>query len=618
MSDDARRELVDLSTARETVDELAVGTGAESVPLSEARGRTLAEPVRAGVDVPGFDRAAMDGYAVRAADTRGADEATPVALDVVAELQAGEAPERTVGAGEAVEIATGAVVPAGADAVVVVERTSRDADTVAVRDAVPPGENVLPAGADVAAGDLALSAGTRLTPRTVGLLSAVGAATVPVRDRPEVAVVSTGDELAPAEADLDHDRGEIHDVNTPALRAAVAAAGGEPVGFERVPDDRGALTDALSRAAERADLVLTSGSTSAGSADLLASLVAERADTELLVHGVDVQPGKPTVIGRIGDTPYVGLPGYPVSALSVFRVLVAPAVREASGTPATTMERRAELATRVRHDGGRHRLVPVGLVADGDGATLAYPVDKGSGATTSLAYADGVVTVPATTNYVPAGEGVTVELFDADERPPDLLAVGARDPAVGEAFAAVDRVRFLARGTQAARRWLDDGVPDVAVVTGDPPDGEVLAAWDREWGLAAGSDVDCDGLASLVDGATLVNAARGTGLREALDDALAAMGDDRDEPVRDSVDGVTAHGLDGPARRVRAGEADVAPALRATAEDLGLSFVTLGTQRVSVVVGAGRGDKPGVAALRAAAENGVGAARPGYERVDGT
>ncbi|MBX0293360.1 molybdopterin biosynthesis protein [Haloarcula nitratireducens] len=612
-----RRELADLETARATIAELGLGSEPADVPLDDAQGRTLAAAVSADIDVPGFDRAAMDGYAVRASDTVGAGEASPVELAVASELHAGEPPETAVDEGDAVEIATGAVMPESADSVVVVERTTRDGDRVEVRDAVTPGENVLPAGADVAVGDFALSAGTRLTPRTIGLLSALGESSVPVRGRPEVAVVSTGDELVPADEPLDHDAGQIHDVNTPAIMAAVAAAGGEAVRFDSVGDDRGALADALSAAAETADLVLTSGSTSAGSTDVLATLVEEREDTELLLHGVDIQPGKPTVVGRVAGTPYVGLPGYPVSALSVFRVLVAPAIRAATGVPAPAMETEAELAARVRHDGGRYRLVPVGLVADGDGQTLAYPVDKGSGATTSLAYADGVVTVAATTNYVPSGERVTVELFDDEARPPALLCVGDRDPVVSSALSAVERVRYLARGTQAGEQWLADGIPDVAVVTGDPSGGETLAAWNREWGLALGPNADLSGLEALVDGeTTVVNAAAGTGLRNAFDDALAELDSERGSArPRDAVEGygVTAHGLDGPARRVESGDADAAPALRPSAASLGLSFLPLGTQRLSVVALSDRREKDGVESLVAALDGIV--ELPGYERV---
>ncbi|MEF8855041.1 MAG: gephyrin-like molybdotransferase Glp, partial [Haloarculaceae archaeon] len=373
------RELVSLDRAREILAGLDVAGGTETVDIGVAGGRVLAEPVDADLDVPGFDRASVDGYAVRAADIAEAGEVSPVTLPVVGLVEAGEHPATGVEGGEAIEIATGAVLPPGADAVVMVEDTSERGDDVEIRRAVPPGGNVMAAGADIAAGDRALGAGVRLTPRTVGLLAALGRNQIAVRDRPRVAVIATGEELVQPGSDLDHERGQIYDVNTETIATGVAEAGGEPARYTRVADDRDAMIEVVERAAAECDLVLSAGSTSASGADLLYRVVDDVGD--LLVHGVSLKPGKPTIVGRVDGTPYVGLPGYPTSALTLFRLLVAPRLRRAAGFEADrSVTERGRLAVDERFDEGRRRALPVGLVRDGEGNdVVVYPADRGSG-----------------------------------------------------------------------------------------------------------------------------------------------------------------------------------------------------------------------------------------------
>ncbi len=602
------RDLVTLDRAREVVAGLDVGGGAETVPLSEASGRVLAERVDADLDVPGFDRASVDGYAVRASDTTGAGEVDPVVLSVTGQVDAGERPDVSVGDGEAVEVATGAVVPPGATAVVMVEDTTESDGDVEVRTAVPPGGNVMAAGADIAAGDRALGAGVRLTPRTVGLLAALGRETVPVARQPRVAVVATGEELVQPGDDLDHDRGQIYDVNTETISIAVAESGGRPARYTRVADDYDAMADALRRAADECDLILTAGSTSASGADMLYSVVEDLGD--LLVHGIALKPGKPTIVGRVDGTPYVGLPGYPVSALSVFRLLVAPRLRRAAGHEADrAVTTTGRLAVDERYDEGRRRALPVGLVEDGDGETLVYPVDKGSGATTTLAAADGVVDMPADVRRLAAGDEVTVELFSPDAQPPPVLAVGESDPAATRLLDAVEGARYLTDGDRAGRRWLRDDVADVAVVTGDPPDGEVLAAWSREWGVVGDGGAADEPLEQLADpdlSAATVN--RDHGLRAAVDDAARAADLDPE-----TIGGIETAGIESPARRVADGRADVGVGLRSTAERLDLPFAAVGTQRVSLVANEGRASKEGVRRLADESETDFLDGLSGYE-----
>ncbi|PSP84730.1 molybdopterin biosynthesis protein [Halobacteriales archaeon QS_1_68_17] len=606
-------ELVPPERAHEAIASLDLGGETEQVPLQAARGRVLAERIDADIDVPGFDRATMDGYAVRARDTFGADEADPANLELVGAVHAGEEPAVVVEPGTAAEISTGAVMPDGADAVVMVERTDERDGTVAVRTSLAPGDNVMLAGTDVAAGERALGPGTELTAREIGLLSALGRATVPVRERPTVGIISTGDELVRPGGDLDSAAGQIYDVNSYTIAAAVEEAGGEADLYPHAGDDYDEMERILVRAADECDLVLSSGSTSASAVDVIYRVVEQRG--ELLLHGVAVKPGKPMLIGRLDGSAYVGLPGYPVSALTIFRAFVAPAIREAAGLPEPrTATVRGSMAVEERYDEGRLRLMPVGLVEDGDGGTLVYPVDKGSGATTSLVEADGIVAVDPDTAYLAAGEDVEVRLFSSEVRPPTLFGVGEDDPALSRLLDRVERPRYLGVGSREGVRRLRNGVPDVAVTTaGDPGiDAVDLGGWAREWGLVvpAGNPDDVTGLADLVDrDLRLINRGTDSGLRRSLDDAFAALADERGTGRRDLTDAVDGYDLtvkahESPARKVAAGSADAGLGLRTTAVKLDLGFVPVGEEAVRVLANPDRADKPGVEGLRRAIETG--------------
>ena len=607
------RELTDPDVAHEIVADLDLDPATEGVPLADARGRVLAERADADIDVPGFDRASLDGYALRASDTFGADEVDPARLDVIGEVHAGVEPTAELREGEAVEISTGAVMPPGADAMVPVEQTDEervdDQRTVLVRTAVAPGDNLMLAGSDVAAGERALGPGTRLTAREIGLLSALGVDEVPVRGKPTVGIVSTGDELVRPGEPLDSDAGQIYDVNSYTIATAVEEAGGEPVLYPHAGDDYDEMERLLIEAGEECDLVLSSGSTSASAVDVIYRVIEDRG--ELLLHGVGIKPGKPMLVGELPGGAYVGLPGYPVSAMMTFRVFVAPLIREAAGLQepdSATLT--GEMATEVRHEQGRRRLMPVGLVENADGGRLVYPVDKGSGATTSLADADGLVTIEATTDYLAAGEPVTVTLFSPDVRPPDLFAVGEDDPALSRLLDRLSNPRYLSVGTRQGLRRLREGVPDVAVISGSAsPDveSEELVAWEREWGLVvpAGNPEGIEGLGDLVDrDLRLINRTTDSGLRTTLGETVADLADERGttrHELVESIDGfeLAARAHESSARRVAAGAADAGLGLRATAARLDLGFVSLGTETVRVLANPGRADKEGMAELRA-------------------
>jgi putative molybdopterin biosynthesis protein len=348
----------------------------------------------------------MDGFAVKAKDTWGADEEEPKALKIAGIIHAGEMPSVTVEPGTAVEIATGAVMPRGANAVVMIEQTDTSGDMANVRKPVSPGENVMHTGADVMMGELVLREGTRLTSREISVLAAVGLSVVDVYRKPQVGIISTGNEIAPPGAKLKP--GQIYDVNAYAVGAGVEENGGIPVYLGIVRDRPQDFSDALLEASKKVDVVLTSGSTSAGASDMMFGTVAGMG--KVLVHGIKIKPGKPTIIGEANGRPFIGLPGYPSSALTIFNEVAAPLIRHMAGIRGVEQYRvQARLAVRAQSEGGREVLQPVGLIRTAEGGLAAYPIEKGSGAVTSLLDADG---------YVEIGDRSAITMSRKDGRSP--------------------------------------------------------------------------------------------------------------------------------------------------------------------------------------------------------
>jgi molybdenum cofactor synthesis domain-containing protein len=377
----------------------------ELVALDRAAGRVLAVDVVAGADVPPFARSAMDGYAVRAADTAPATRDAPVRLRMIGALFTGELGGSAVNAGECVEIATGAPIPPGADAVVMVEHVTRapDGSVVLVAPAAP-GQHVGRQGADIAAGQVVLRGGMRLDPARVGALAALGLAEVDVYARPRVFVASSGNELRLPGQPLD--RAHIYDINRFTLAAVVREHGGDVVAGQTAGDTIEALRETL-RAAEagHADVVVLSGGSSVGDRDLIVDAVAERG--EVLFHGIAVKPGKPTLFARLGGALLLGMPGNPTSCLSNAYILLIPLLRAMARLP-PWQPRRVEtrLSAAVRNSSGRHTFFTVRLEGD-----AAVPAFKGSGEITSLAHADGYIEIPADVEHLDAGTRVLVTLF---------------------------------------------------------------------------------------------------------------------------------------------------------------------------------------------------------------
>ncbi len=404
--------------------------GSERVPLLEALGRVLAQPVVAAVDVPGFDRANVDGFAVRAGDTVGAGEQAPKVLRLNAEiLTPGVEPRLPVTEGVASLIATGGMLPRGADAVVMVEHTETreagGATLVEVRRPAAPGQLISFAGSDMARGETVVRAGHVIGSRVIGMLAAVGCANVEVCRKPRVAIVSTGDEIVPPGEPLTP--GAIYDSNAAILAAAVLEAGGLPEPLGIGPDDEEALARLVQQGLASCDMVVMSGGTSKGAGDLCYRAVARFGDPGVVVHGVALKPGKPVCLAVTAGKPVVVLPGFPTSAIFTFHAFVAPVVRAFAGLPPEKAERvDARLPLRIASERGRTEFVMVSLVRGGDGSSLAaYPIARGSGSVTSFSQADGFIAVDPHVESVAAETPVSVQLIGRSQPLADLVVIGS-------------------------------------------------------------------------------------------------------------------------------------------------------------------------------------------------
>lgn len=387
----------------------ALAPGAESVPIDQALGRVTAEPVVASGSLPPFSRSSVDGFALRAADTFGASEGLPAYLRVTAEILMGQAPVGPVGSGEAQKIATGGALPEGADAVIMIEHTEElTGDEIGALRPVSPGENVIFKGEDCRAGDVILPAGHVIRAQELALLSHAGILKVRVIRQPRVAIISTGDELVPA--DREPAPGQIRESNGAALTALVRRDGGQPTYLGLAADKESEITALLKQGMDH-DLILISGGSSVGTRDMTSVLIDRLGEPGILVHGVKLKPGKPTILAMADGTPIVGLPGHPVSAQVVYGLFVTPLLRQMQGLPAEPAFQpsvRAKLTKNVASATGRTDAVRVRLFRQ-DGEVWAEPVHGKSGLISTLVKADGLVVIPSAREGILAGDLVEVE-----------------------------------------------------------------------------------------------------------------------------------------------------------------------------------------------------------------
>jgi putative molybdopterin biosynthesis protein len=603
----------------------------ETVPLCEALGRVLANDVAAPIDVPGFDRSNVDGFALRAADTSGASEEEPLELTINQEVLApGLAPTIEVQAGTATPIATGGMVPRGADAVVMIEHTEAvDANGDAAHPrlrvfrSAAPGLLITFAGTDIARGETILRRGQRLTSREIGVLAALGLSEASVLRKPRVAVISTGNEIvAPGDELAD---GCVYDSNAAILSAAITELGCEPVALGTVRDDVDRLREIMRRALD-CDAVILSGGTSKGAGDLSYQVVSELSDPGIVAHGVALKPGKPICLAVSNGKPVVVLPGFPTSAVFTFHEFVAPVLRQMAGLPTdqrATVE--ARLPQRVNSKRGRTEYLLVSLVHSGtvsgneasstSGAGLtAWPMGRGSGSVTTFSLADGFVTIDQHTEMIDEGETVTVTLLSDSVEPADLVVIGSHcvglDLLIGELRSRGFSAKVLSVGSMGGVNAVRRGECDLAGVhLMDPQTGEynrhfvsdsvsLVEGYRRKQGIVfRAGDARFDGLSveaavanALADpDCSMINRNPGSGTRVLIDQLLGG--------ARPPGFNVQTKSHNAVATAVVQQRADWGVAIQSVATQYGLGFLPLQDEHYDFLIPTNRRNLPAVTAF---------------------
>jgi putative molybdopterin biosynthesis protein len=588
--------------------------GEEVCPLARALGRVLSRNVISQVDVPGFDRSRMDGFAVRSADTTGATDDSPRTLLLNAEiLTPGVVPSAEVAEGSATIVATGGMIPRGADAVVMVEHTDAQERLgqvqVDVYRTVSPGAFIATAGSDIAQGETVLRAGQLLTSREIGSLAAIGLGEVNVWRKPTVGIFSTGDELvAPGE---ERHLGAVYDSNSAIFAGAVEEAGGLPVPLGVAHDNENEIAAVLQRALQ-CDMVLLSGGTSKGAGDLAYRAVSKLTNPGIVVHGVALKPGKPVCLAVTDGKPVVVLPGFPTSAIFTFHEFVAPVIRAYAGLPTARPETvSATLPARISSDRGRTEYVMASLVRGLDGKLIAYPTSKGSGSVTAFGQADGFFAVDAQTEAVPAGEEVDVTLIGAHHTLADLVIIGSHcvglDVLIGHIIEAGFSVRALNVGSNGGLTAAKRGECDIAgihlldPITGEynrpflTEDLQLATGYTRLQGIMfRAGDARFEGLkaeqaateASADPACLFINRNAGSGTRILIDGLLKGC-----QPSGYSNQAKTHNAV---AAAVAQGRADWGVAIRTVAQQYGLGFLPLRAEHYDFVIPKNRALRPPV------------------------
>ncbi|MEM2018546.1 MAG: molybdopterin biosynthesis protein [Zestosphaera sp.] len=587
--------------------------GVELVSLREGLGRVLAEDVYAVYDYPPFDRSEVDGYAVNSVSLVGVEEDSPARLRLKGSVKIGDRPSIEVGVGEAAEIDTGAAIPRGADSVVMVEYSKRVDDYVYVYTSVVPGDNVARAGSDVMRGELVLRRGTLLGPAELATLAAAGVSKVNVFVKPRVGIVSVGSELVDVEEGVLQDY-KIFEVTSHYVASSLLELGAVPRFYGIVPDDERVLESALKKALGENDVVITAGGTSAGAEDLTYRVVESLGKPGIIIHGLKVKPGKPTIVAVIGGKLVFGLPGFPLSSAMIFRSVVAPVISRLAGLPASYWggpEVRAVVLQRVLGVRGRAALVPVALVMRGN-VLAAYPVLSPSGSIRVLTYTDGFIEVPEDTLVVNEGSEVVVKLFRRFWKAPELVFIGSHDYVIDELIRLATKepnYKLINSGSLGGLLAVGRGEADLCGThLLDEESGEynlpylkklnlasqavLVGGWVREIGflLPRNNPKNIKSFKDLFrEDVVFINRNRGSGTRTLIDINLRAaareLGINPDEIpriVRGYLNEAKTH--NGVAVAVLQGRADVGVGVRHAAEMYGLEFIKIGDEIYDLVI----------------------------------
>ncbi len=598
--------------------------GLEEVSLVDAYGRVLGEDVVANLDVPNFDRATMDGFAVKSSDTFGAREDQPVHLNVVGVSHPGSKPTEEVKQKCAVEVGTGAPIPKGANAVVMIEYTQTSMNQLRIYRPVSVGENIMPAGKDMMTGEIVLRKWQKISPREVGVLAALGLEKIKVCCKPRVAIISTGKELVHPGAMLEY--AQIYDINSSSISAAVKENGAIPLEPIIVTDNFAFIKNALTKALAEADIVLCSGSTSAGAGDILHRIIKRLGPPGIIAHGLTVKPGKPTIIAIVQDKPLIGLPGYPTSALIIFNLIVAPIIRKMAGWPEIDEMPMidAKVPIKIFSAKGRRELLPVQLISGKDGY-FVYPVGLGSGAISSMGLADGYIDIPKNQEYLDENDRVRVKLFSQEIQPADLIVMGSHCTGIDLILQHLRtrkpylKAKIVNTGSIGGIEAVERGEADIAGIHLLDEDTKeynlpflqqfnlsnrayLIRGYTREQGLivAKGNPKNIRDFKDILrKDITFINRNRGSGTRVLLDLNLRIIADNLKitfEVLKEKINGydVEAKSHSAIAAAISQGKADTGLGIRTVSHYYGLDFVHQADEKYDFLIPVDRKDKEAV------------------------
>ena len=577
--------------------------GEETVSLKESLGRIISREIFASIDSPPFDRSEVDGYAVNHLDLIGADESNPIKLRILGKSSVGVMPQFYLIKNTCAEISTGAPIPKGATAVVMVEYTKSDGQYVTFFRSVAPGENIAQAGSDVMVGDTTLRSGTRISSREIAILASLGINEINVFKRLNVGIISTGDEIVSPGEILTS--GKIFDTNQYSIGARLNEIGAIPKYYGIVKDDYSLIKEKILKAISENDIVITSGSTSAGMGDLIYSVIDDIG--ELIVHGLKIKPGKPTTVGISNGKLIFGLPGFPFSAIVAYEFFVKKILLKLSGFMGEEEKFIGKMAMRLNSSKNVEEFFPVSIISNKNGYSI-YPLFGNSGSITTLLYADGIIRIPEDTNFIDDNESIEVIPISSSIKLPKLTVIGSHCPLLEE-LVGNDGIKYIKVGSTAGWNSIKRGEADIAGThLFDDETGEynipfidkfglrgkafVIRGYGREQGIIVkkGNPKNIKGIEDFLrDDITIINRVKGSGTRALLDFYLKNIAK-KENLAFDSVIGkIKGYAYEGKthssvASAVAQGRADAGVGLKYYSYLYQLDFIPLGLEIFDIVV----------------------------------
>jgi putative molybdopterin biosynthesis protein len=591
--------------------------GTETIDISESLNRILAEKIIAKIDVPPFARSSKDGYAVNAKDTFEADEEHPIFLNFNKEfIAAGSVPKKEVKENFASEIATGAMIPRGSNAVVMIEYADIKEDKIKIYRPVTPGENIMHAGSDMMAGELLIDKGQKLSSRETAVIATQGINKIKVFKKPKIGVISTGNEIIEVGKKLTE--GKIYDTNARIVCDFCKENGANPTYLGIVKDNEKEIKEKIKFASKNFDMIILSGGTSAGIGDICYRVIEELG--QIIVHGVAIKPGKPIVLGKVKEIPTIILPGFPTSASITFNMFVKPIVRAKSGLPKYEEYKKiiAKVAERINSEGGKHEFILVNLAKQKDNTFSAYQTTKNSGAITTFSFSDGFIEIKDNTNAILKDETVEVNLFNENTKISDLTFIGSHCVMLEPALAILRKKGFTIKilhvgssvGLDAARREESDISPthlldeksneyNIAFIKNDN-NLTLYKGYIRKQGIVFRKDIKHTTLKEFISNKNLrmINRNKGSGTRVLFDKLLKDISLKINIPFNElkKIKGyeLEANTHSAVAAAVAQKKADFGIAIETVAEQYGLSFIPLKDENYDFCIPKSKLSKPAI------------------------